>query len=516
MSSTKTATEAYNAPLGDVAADRFIRYGGYSALGGAGVAIAMKILSDIQQNRKDKADTNRTKHSPEVLEIKLPPAMTGGGTPEDQTKVAQALAKGIRAADDDFRKRASSVRAEFPAVRAAQKVAGIGDVAQEWWRALGGGDGPIQAGDIPTHPLGDLPLTVAATALPGIATYKILDRYFKGQERKELENQIAKIKGDYSTLLLKDIESQAMADEEGREKTASAPSVCEALIDIMVEQKSAQDGVKKEAASRALNTVLSFPVLLSLLAGATTHRYSLNKEREIDDYYNKLEKKKVRPPTRVKLVSQPPPTPGPADREPTAAEEEASEIDSQKAAGYGTSIGGGALIGAAAYPGIAALLKKVSGGRIDMTQIRSYPEMAVRGAVLGGVIGGIGEQGRQIEELENQIEGDDEDKKKASYAGPALLGIKMFEMSDREPSGLQTKLEARESEEEAALAEKQEALAREHPVEQVDRNTIVLNTPSGQVVVDAADPEALNYLVKNQDRIVDSLTATPENVPTDD
>lgn len=405
-----------------VVLDRLKRYGLPSAVAGAGLAVAMKVVSDIRENQLDARAKRKEVANPNTIEIHLPPKTLG-----EQKKIAESVSRSVSNAV----RRSKQKRASLPAYQVAACIdhnkKDAGGALEEIGGFISGLGGKPDPSAVPQHWALSTPATIGAAVLPGVGAYMLLDKMFKGQERKALKKQIKAVKDDYSNLLLRDIESQRNPDQE---KVACSPS--EALIDVLVDRRSDADGMSKTASW--WESLTSAPVALALLAGVMTHRYSLGKEREVDEYYSKLKKPGPRPPQRVKLISAPPATEAPG-AEPTAAKEEAAE-------------------------------KSI----------------------------------------------DNETQKAANVTGPALLGLKLFEMSDRnEPDGLTARNAARESEEAVLAAEQAKELSETKPFEQVDHNTLILNTPAGRVVVDAADPDALEYLNANKEQLRDSMADVSES-----
>jgi hypothetical protein len=229
---------------------------------------------------------------------------------------------------------------------------------------------------------------------------------------------------------------------QGRKAGISAASEAEAREKLKAGgedlrlQKVAE---QKEAETPLSHKLTGIPVLLTLLAGIASHRYSLNKERDVDEYYSRVGKKNVRPPTRVKLVSAPVES---AATEPTAAQQEKQQ---------------------------QPLIKTATGTNHDEH---------------------------------------DQSSKKASILAPGLLGLKVYEMAaNAKPTGIKAELAAQESTDLIQQDEQQHELARTMPIDQVDSNTILLNTPEGQIVVDATDPGSLKYLQENQQALLDSLNS---------
>lgn len=412
---------------------------------GAGAAVVMKVVSDIRQNQTDRRKAREKGISPDSFEVVLPSHKIAGEQPR------------------------------FPAWRLAEYLAGDNPKRALFGFGEEGGD----PGQAPDHWATSLSADVAMKTLPGIATYMVLDRVFKNREKKELEESIKNIKSDYSSLLVRDIERQRSFGEDKNKKSASADAV-EHLIDRIVQRKYAEaplpderrglkvaakkdelklfyfEGRKagisarteeearkkkniqsgklistepdnEKVATSTADAILGAPILLALLAGIATHRHSLNRERDVDNYYNNIGKRNAKPPTRVKLVTAPK-TVMPADKEPTAAEEEKAD--------------------------------------------------------------------------------DKAGKKAANLIGTGLLGLKALEMAkDGGPSGVAVELANKEKEELLAQEEEERQLARSTPIDRVDANTVILNTPSGQIVIDATDPESMEYLRNNQEAIMDSLNS---------
>jgi hypothetical protein len=433
----KSAGQEYGT-LGHVLTDRFLGVGVPSLAVGASAAVVMKVLSDLRQNTLD--------------------------------------AKGRKAKESDEN--------TFQVVLPAPKLAEMKPQFLPWQVAgqlIEGQD--KQAGGVaaPNHWAGSLPADAIMAVAPAVIAYKVLDHAFKRQEKKEIEESIKGIKDDYSSLLVRDIQRQQAAMGKTAEFPGWDPVEC--LIEGLVELKQAEsqedhDACAKTAATKpgagyqlyyfegrrggisakseeearqkknvvagtrlqkvgwatdTLSAVTGMPFLLALLAGAASHRYALNKERDVDEYYNRVGKKTVKPPTHVKLVMAPP-----AEAGATAGQEEKAQQLQKKAEGF---------------------------------------------------------------------QANDSHTKTAFSTGTGLLGVRLFELAGNSPTGIKAELAARESQDLIDQQAQEQQLARTTPVDHVDSNTLVLNTPSGQVIIDASDPGSMEYLNNNTEALMDSLNS---------
>ena len=494
----KSAGDDYNSPK-NVLVDSFLQYGVPSAAIGAGGAIVMKVLSDLKQNRNDAREAKNKKTDPNSFEVVVPAPKT----------------------------------AMFPA-----------------WQLAGELENPNVklAAEPPSHWATSLSTDAAMATLPAVAAYMALDKVFKNRENKELKRQISAIKDDYSNLLVRDIERQRAALGEPNAKAASITPV-EALIEGLVDMKHAglhesaegdeqrlqqivdstvdrYESIKtaasdlkmfyfegrkrgisarseeearkkindagsslklkkvasfdKEAATKGLHGITGAPLLLALIAGVASHRYAMGKERNVDEYYNNIGKKKTKQPTRVKLVSAKPAI-GPASDEPTAGEEEREEEEAGKKAA------------------------ELDLENTTLPDLAEKQKQKIQQANKATQLGQGGQQ--QAQTSSPNQETNHESNKNASLAGPGLLGVKLFEMADEKPTGIKAELAERESADLSEQEEKQRELARSLPVDHIDGNTVVLNTPNGQIVIDASDPGSLEYLKGNQEALFDSLNS---------
>lgn len=294
MPGTQKAALDYGS-IPHVVADKFMRLGIPSAMAGGAGAVLVKILADIKQNQRDREMTDGKGNPQDTIVVNLP-----------STKFPQKMAE--VAADALCRSSRNHTQApDFPAyvLAAGEAFEKYAEGISDYFRGII----PRHPGKMPANLFVDNAATTAAVGIPLAMGYKVVDDYFRRKEEGEIDKETARLKDEYANLLLRELRGGNL--DQGTPKTAAFGPL-DAMADIAVDQldmRSDYDTSKVASADpsaygplNALANITSIPVSIALMAGIMSHKFRLNKERELDAYYDR-QTPKLAPPTRIKLTS---------------------------------------------------------------------------------------------------------------------------------------------------------------------------------------------------------------------
>lgn len=246
----------------DLVKHRMVTLGIPSAAKGLAVAAGVKMYSDYNASKEERDRKKNLEHERS--------ARTVARTPEPERKNAEL---------DDL------------------GVPSPGGWFSEWPRG---------------HAALDLPVTVAAAILPGLAAFRIVNKRFESAEQKSLERDIAKLKSRHldavSGTVGKDSKDEDRLSEAAKEVSDAVKDVPNIVAGAFGGEKDGKKGGKErkaaeertgrsvlsrgaDTASRAFDAAMGGLVLASVTAGIMTHRRRLEIERDLDRMYERESRK---------------------------------------------------------------------------------------------------------------------------------------------------------------------------------------------------------------------------------
>jgi len=239
--------------------DRLARYGTISAAKGVAIALGVKAVSDV---RGELEERNRKKFL---------------SAPKIEARSASEAQQGDQ---EEGRK-----------------------VASKTFSAEGGWFGGVPRGPVTW----DLPVSIAAMTLPGVATYTILSNYLDNREKSQLEREIRTVKSRHLDKIThtrgqESVPQRDVVDEvsdEVSDSVSDLPNIVKGGLDKIT--GSGSEPSRKAAVmsfgdkfSRATDFAVGGMVLTTVAAGILTHRSRLQKERDLDDLYISENRKQFR------------------------------------------------------------------------------------------------------------------------------------------------------------------------------------------------------------------------------